>query len=267
MTRYFVETNVLLALTFHHDRWHREVQPLYKHNRLYTSEFVIYEYCNRDKDNGDPLYVPDTADLKTDVTATKGKYGKLLDDLQENIENNLPLYHRQIDILQTEGLTIEKVIDTFMEHFEFRNQAEPYIQSFFQEYFATREVTTRTAKKAANKLNEDLRKRAQETKKELMEEVYIIESVYDKMNDEREKLDEFVGIVGYDEYGLTKYDAQWLLDAIHLCQEGVLSALVTGDKDDVVQFQDEIQSLFDISVLYTKEDVYTDDLNEVEATD
>jgi predicted nucleic acid-binding protein len=257
MTRYFVDTNILLSLTFHHDRWHHEAKPLHKHNRLYTSEVVIYEYCNIGR--GDAPVVKDPADLRSDPRAEDGNYASILADLQENIENNIPFYHQQIDILRIDGLTFEKVVEAFIEQFEFRKQAEEYIWRFFEEYFSTRELTARTAKKAASKLNEDLRKRARQNKQELMDEVAIVESVYDEMTRAREQLEEFVGI-GPCRNQIPEDDLLWLLDAIHLCQEGVLTSLVTGDKKDVVKFQDEIQSLFDISVLYTIEEVYTDEL-------
>ena len=81
MTRYFVDTNVLAGLSYTHDRWHRDVKLLFEHNTLYTSEFVIFEYCNQKRT--DPSVVPDPTELATDPSADWGKYrhiGKKLED-------------------------------------------------------------------------------------------------------------------------------------------------------------------------------------------
>jgi hypothetical protein len=253
MTRYFVETNMLAGLTYTHDRWHRDVKPLYQNNTLYTSEFVIYEYCNQRRQ--DPSIVSDPSKLSADPDAEDGKYrhiGKILED-------RVPFFDKQIRRLQREGMTVEKVVDAFIDHFEIREQAEPQIRSYFQDYFSTRELTDRNARRAVQDLRDLILWAAERNKDILMEKVKIQKSAYDQMDTEREVIEEETGL---GEWGMSREDLQWVLDAIHVMQQGMLDRFVTGDKNDVAQFKHTLTKEFDIAVLYATEEFYSDDLVE-----
>jgi len=253
MTRYFVETNVLAGLTYTHDRWHRDVKPLYQNNTLYTSEYVIYEYCNQRRH--DPSIVSDPSELSADPDAENGKYrhiGKILED-------RIPFFDKQIRQLQREGMTVEKVVDAFIDHFEIREQAEPQIRSYFQDYFSTRELTDRNARRAVQDLRDLILWAAERNKDILMEKVKIRRSAYDQMVAEREIIEEEIGL---GEWGMSREDLQWVLDAIHVMQQGELDRFVTGDKSDVAYFKHTLTNEFGISVLYATEEFYSDDLVE-----
>jgi hypothetical protein len=253
MTRYFVETNVLAGLTYTHDRWHRDVKPLYQNNTLYTSEYVIYEFCNQSRQN--PSVVNDPSKLSVDPDADDGKYrhlGKILED-------RVPFFDKQIRQLQREGMTVEKVVDAFVDHFEIREQAEPQICSYFQDYFSTRELTDRNARRAVQDLRDLILWAAERNKSILMDKVKIRESVYDQMEVEREIIEEEIGIA---EWEMSREDMQWVLDAIHMKQQGVLDRFVTCDKNDVAQFKNTLTTEFGISVLYATEEFYSDGLVE-----
>ena len=253
MTRYFIETNVLAGLTYTHDRWHREVKPLYQNNTLYTSEYVIYEYCNQRRH--DPSIVSDPSKLSADPDAENGKYrhiGKILED-------RIPFFDKQIRQLQREGMTVEKVVDAFIDHFEIREQAEPQIRSYFQDYFSTRELTDRNARRAVQDLRDLILWAAEKNKDILMEKVKIRRSAYDQMVAEREIIKEEIGL---GEWGMSREDLQWVLDAIHVMQQGELDRFVTGDKSDVAYFKHTLTNEFGISVLYATKEFYSDDLVE-----
>jgi hypothetical protein len=220
---------------------------------LYTSEYVIYEYCNQRRH--DPSIVSDPSELSADPDAENGKYrhiGKILED-------RVPFFDKQIRQLQREGMTVEKVVDAFIDHFEIREQAEPQIRSYFQDYFSTRELTDRNARRAVQDLRDLILWAAERNKDILMEKVKIRRSAYDQMVAEREIIEEEIGL---GEWGMSREDLQWVLDAIHVMQQGELDRFVTGDKSDVAYFKHTLTKEFGISVLYATEEFYSDDLVE-----
>jgi len=184
MTRYFVDTNVLIGLTFSHDRWAIEAERILNgQNTLFTSEFVIYEYCSRQQ--GSPRIVPDPAQLRVEPDDESGVFGTVLEEFQENVENNIPMYNREIDLQRYDGLTFERILAIF----------------------------------------------------------------FDNIDEEH---------IGIHEYWIPPVDSQWLLDAIGLAERGVLQNVVTGDKKDIVHHQQQLTSLFDISILYLLDEFHTD---------
>lgn len=51
MARYLVDTSGLVGMSFLHDSWYRQAKRVYDtRNDIVLSEFVLYEYCNRDRD-------------------------------------------------------------------------------------------------------------------------------------------------------------------------------------------------------------------------
>jgi len=122
MPRYFVDTNCLLGMTFFHDRWYRDVKPLYENNRLYASEAVLWEYCNRG--DGDPRMPEDPSETEITTDAEEGKY----DDIRSDLKKKLPKFDREIKRLAIEGLTLEGVIEAVVDHFEIREQAEKQVR-------------------------------------------------------------------------------------------------------------------------------------------
>lgn len=252
MTRYFVETNVLAGLTYPHDRWHRDVRPLYEHNTLYTSQFVLYEYCNQRRT--DPSVVADPNDLRTDPDGEWGKYRHL----EKKLEDKIPFFDKRIRELARSGLSLADVIEAYLDHFEIREQAEPQVRQMIRDYFVSRDVTARNARRCVQSIRDDILLEARQKRAELVENVHIMDSVYDRMETERQWIDDHIGI---GPYGVSEEDLQWVLDAVYLKQQGVLSALVTGDKNDVAQFKNELHDLFGLSVLYASEEFYTDTLS------
>lgn len=254
MTRYFIDTNVLVGLTFLHDRWTSEVERiLLGDNTLYTSEFVIYEYCSRKPDS--PSVVPDPSDIEVSSNDSHGVYGRVLKTFEENVEENIPLYNRDIDYHHYDGLSLNKIVEIFFDHIEVREQAKPHFVRHFQEYFSSRKATPRNAKRCVEDLRDRFLHDAQKRKDLLMDSVYVRPSTYHEQERPRERIEEHIGI---NQWGMPIEDVQWFLDAVGLCQQGVVKRIVTGDKKDVVQHQQQLTSLFDVSVLYILDEFHTD---------
>ena len=253
MTRYFVDTNVLIGLTFSHDRWAVEAERILNgHNTLFTSEFVIYEYCSRQR--GAPRVVPNPDHLQVDPDDTCGVFGTVLEDFQENVENNIPMYNREIDLRRYDGLSFEGILEIFFDNIEVRSQAKPHFVRHFQNYFSSRAVTPRNAKRCVEDLRDRVLHDARERKNALMDAVHVTSSTYNDQERARDLVEEHIGI---RETRIPPVDSQWLLDAIGLAERSVLQRVVTGDKKDVIRYQQQLTSLFDISVLYILDEFHT----------
>lgn len=258
MTRYFLDTNIIVALTFSHDRWSAEAERLlHGQNTLFASEFIVYEYCARKR--GDPSIVSNPQRLSVDPQAEHGVFGAVLNSFRENVERNIPMYDREIDLQRYEGLSFEKILTVFFDNIEVRRQAKPYFVRYFQEYFASREVTPRNAKRCVAKLRDRVLYDAKQRKAALVDSIKLMPSTYDKRKIARRMMDTQVGI-GAAKSQISAVDAQWLLDAIGLAERGVVDHIVTADKGDVVQHQQQLNSLFNVSVLYILDEFHNDEM-------
>lgn len=256
MGRYFVDTSCLLGLVFLHDRWHRDINPIVEQgNQIYASNFVLYEFCSRE--SGEYSWYDDSSEFSVDIDKKSGKFGYIRNDLLRE----LPKFNRELDKVDQESLDIDSLIRIFMDHFEVRKQARPQITDWFEEYFESREFSHRTAKKSVSDLIDHILVNAEQRKEEILDEMKIVPSKYDSLDDEKRKLDAQIGITYQpDQSGIHIEDANVLLDAISLCKEGEASKFVTGDKKHFIRFQEEIKELFDVSVLYIKDDFETVEL-------
>jgi hypothetical protein len=221
-------------------------------NTLYTSEFVIYEYCSRPQ--GAPRVVPDPDDLQVNTDGTCGVFGTVLDEFQESVEENIPMYNREIDLRRYDGLSFEGVLEIFFDNIEVRSQAKPHFVRHFQDYFSSHEVTPRNAKRCVEDLRDRVLHDAKERKDALMDVVNITPSTYHEQERARHLLEEHIGI---RETRIPQVDSQWLLDAIGLVEQGVLHHVVTGDKKDIVHHQQQLISMFDLSILYILDEFHT----------
>ena len=87
-----------------------------------------------------------------------------------------------------------------------------------------------------------------------MNAVHVMSSTYDDQARARGLVKEHIGI---RESRVPPVDSQWLLDAIGLAERDVLHRVVTGDKKDIVRYQQQLTSLFDVSILYILDEFHT----------
>jgi len=179
---------------------------------------------------------------------TGGVFGTVLEDFQENVEDNIPMYNREIDLQRYDGLSFERILEIFFDNIEVRSQAKPHFVRHFQNYFSSREITPRNAKRCVEDLRDRVLHDAKERKDALMDAVHIMSSTYDDQERARGLVQEHIGI---RESRIPPVDSQWwLLDAIGLAERDMLQRVVTGDKKDIVRYQQQLASLFDVSILY-----------------
>lgn len=246
MPRYFIDTNCLLGLTFFHDRWYRDVKPLYENNRLYISEAVLHEYCNRG--DGDPP-MPDNPSSEAITTdAEAGKYA----DIRTDLEQKLPDFDREIKRLTLEGLTIEGVIETVIDHFEIREQAEAQVEEFIRDYFEDRALVERQAKAAVRKLVDRILYTSEKNKDALLSELRLTDSHYHTMQETREDIE-------YATDGwIQEADFCILLDGIKLAQSAGVERMVTGDAG-YLHAEEVTASRYGLALVWAENEFYTDD--------
>jgi hypothetical protein len=87
-----------------------------------------------------------------------------------------------------------------------------------------------------------------------MDAVHVMSSTFDDQERARGLVKEHIGI---RESRIPPVDSQWLLDAIGLAERDVLHRVVTGDKKDIVRYQQQLTSLFDVSILYILDEFHT----------
>jgi len=76
MSRYFIDTGVLVGATFLHDAWYEESKRILNSgNTFYVNRAVIFEYCNSTRKN---LLKNTDVDWETD----KGKFGEILNSIR-----------------------------------------------------------------------------------------------------------------------------------------------------------------------------------------
>jgi len=247
MPRYFIDTNCLVGLTFFHDRWYHDVKPLYENNRLYASEAVLYEYCNRD--SGDPSMPDDPSNFDISRDAVAGKYS----DIRDELEKKLPRFHREIRRLAMDGLTLEGVVDAVVDHFEIREQAEPQIEAFLEEYFEERALIERQVKTAVRDLVDRILYTSKENKESLLSQLTLVDSKYHEMEQTRETIE-------YETDGwIQEADFCILLDAVRLAQAGTLGKFVSGDSG-LLHAEEVTVNRYDLSLIWAENEFYTDDL-------
>ncbi|WP_241431966.1 hypothetical protein [Natrialba chahannaoensis] len=196
----------------------------------------------------------DPDQLQVDPDETDGVFGTVLEDFQANVEDNIPMYNREIDLQRYDGLSFERILEIFFDNIEVRSQAKPHFVQHFQNYFSSREITPRNAKRCVEDLRDRVLHDAKERKDALMDAVHVMSSTYDDQERARGLVKEHIGI---RESRIPPVDSQWLLDAIGLAERDVLQRVVTGDKKDIVRYQQQLTSLFDVSVLYILDEFHT----------
>jgi len=80
-------------------------------------------------------------------------FGTVLEDFQENVEDNIPMYNREIDLQRYDGLSFERILEIFFDNIEVRSQAKPHFVRHFQNYFSSRKSPREMRKRCV----EDLR--------------------------------------------------------------------------------------------------------------
>ena len=220
MSRYFLDTGVVIGFTFLHDMWRTEAEEVFdSDNSFYVSEAVVYEYCNRTDDN----YLEDT---DVDWETEEGRFGEII----EVAEASKMTFDMKIDTYRDAELDVETLVDDFISVTQINDEVDPekieeYIRPKIREFIIDelegREITTSVAREIAEVLYSTIIDGGRRIREDIRARVTQRSAPMDEREHYREKVNRFIN--GY-------IDTVILSDAGHLQDRGVLTNLITSDK-------------------------------------
>ncbi|ELZ32867.1 hypothetical protein [Halorubrum tebenquichense] len=245
MARYFLDTGVLVGLTFLHDLWHDDAERLYDtDNGLYTSRAVVYEYCN----NSNSSKLEDTV---VDWDTDDGLFGATLAKVRA-AQMNLNL---RIDGYDDDELDIETLVEAFLEETDvmssikpqrlIEEHIEPNIRNELENTLTGEEVTRESGRRTLDSLCDTVINEAHETRQDLQNRLTQGPSGALSKSERRQRL----GFVdGY-------MDKVILSDAAYQNDRNIVSKVVTADKSDMYGYHERISAELGIQVIYIKDEL------------
>lgn len=233
----FVDTNVLLGLTFYSDRWFREARPAFDNNhQIHASELVVFEYCSSPKPFRNPPESPDAMDI--DWSYNQGLVGRIRSRLSKPYRE----YRGTIRQLADDELTLERGIDEFLRVFEIREQAAPQIRAEFEREFETKTVTRQYICEFASDLIDKILRASVVVKEALSKRVKVHNSEYHVADRDRRKWKL------YPDSPADEPDLSIIIDGTQVLRENGVSTVLSGDSD-ILALQEIANEYFGFSIL------------------
>lgn len=233
----FVDTNVLLGLTFYSDRWYREARPAYTNgHEIHTSDLVVYEYCCSPHPFREPPDNPDKLDI--DWSLDQGLVGRIRSRLSKPYRD----YRGTVRRLDDEQLTLDHVIQEFIESFEIREQAEPQIRQEFEAEFSEKAVTRQYVNEFVSELIDRILHAATVMKQKLGDQVNVHDSEYHTANGVKRRWKDF------PENPPCEPDLSIIVDATQVINTNGVNTVLSGDSD-ILAVQEIANSYFGFSIL------------------
>lgn len=244
MARYFLDTGVLVGLSFLHDLWSDEAERLFANdNSLYISRTVIYEYCNSTANNS-----PESADV--DWETEEGVFGDKLSKVRV-AQMNLDLKYRGVD---DEELTLDTLVDDFVSETGIDREVfpkelieeriRPNIRAFLKDEIDNREITCEVARETMDALCDTIQTQARDARETILERV----TEYPESDLNQEKFFSVLGFV--DGYG----DKLILSTVANLNEKNVLKKIVSADKSHMYGNRDRLKAVLGIHVVFVKDE-------------
>ena len=233
----FVDTNVLLGLTFYSDRWFREARPAYDNgHKIHASDLVVYEYCCSPEPFSDPPENPGELDI--DWSRDQGLVGRIRDRLSKPYRE----YRGEIRHSTREDLTLEDAIQKFIDIFAIREQAEPQVRQEFETEFADKAITRQYITEFVSELIDRILQAAEVMKQKLELRVQTHNSVYHEAEEVKQKWDDF------PKNTPDEPDLSIVIDATRVIEENSVNTLLSGDSD-ILALQEIANEYFGFSIL------------------
>lgn len=244
MTRYFLDTGPMLGVTFLHDLWRDESERLFDtDNTLYTSDAVLYEYCNYDGSNN-----LETADI--DLESEGGRFGQILSKVR--------LAQRSLDIkLQSyddEELDLETLTDEFIEETGLDNEIKPEdlidkrikpnVGEYLVEKIDGREITKEVAREAMDDLCDEIETKARNMQAMIDRRVKQAPEREDNWVEKKKRL-HFVD---------DRIDKVILCDAANMREMNQLSRVVTTDNNHMYSNRERIDVILGLTIVFIKDE-------------
>lgn len=247
MTRYFLDTGVLVGLTFLHDLWRDDAERIFDtDNGLSTSRAVVYEYCNSTRSNK-------LEDAVVDWETEAGLYGAKRSKVRA-AQMNLNI---RFDSYDDEELDLDTLVDVFVEELDVEENVKPpelieeyirpNIRSFLVEEVDGEEITKSVARKALDALCDTILEEA-EGKRDMIRNRITEGPSSEWGKDERNRRLGFVD--GY-------VDKVILSDAEYQRDLSLVEKVITSDKSHLYGNRERIKAVLGLPVVYIK-DEYAD---------
>lgn len=244
MARYFLDTGVLVGLSFFHDLWSDEAESLFAtDNSLYTSRTVIYEYCNSTANNS-----LDSTDV--DWATEKGVFGDKLSKVRV-AQMNLDLKYQGV---ADEELTLDTLVDDFVSETGIDREVfpkglieeriRPSIRVFLENEIDDQEITCEVARETIDALCDTIQTQARDARETIFERVTEYpESDLDQ--------DRFLPALEFvDGYG----DKLILSTVANLNKKNILEKIVSADKSHMYGNRDRLKATLGIHVVFIKDE-------------
>jgi len=222
--RYYLDTNCLTGYTFFQDWWHSDANRLFdSDNELYIGDTVLFEYCNRPVTVDDIEYEWERSELSWNED--KGNFKSKMAELRDS------RFLFEDAIFDRNDLDLETAVDLFVDAYHIKPSSKPTIRLYFEEKLdqLDLEVTVENVRKIQKLLVEDLQDYAWERKDELRKRVNLGPERDDIPDSRVSTLHRTLS---------DDMDIEVVCDASYMCDEGLLTRMVTGDKGDSLRDED-----------------------------
>ena len=245
MARYFLDTGVLVGLTFLHDGWRTEAERVFdSENTLYVNCIVIFEYCNRETGKS-------REETSVNWESNNGVFGRILSKArlaQWNVETRL-------ESLSGDDLYLDNLVEVFLEEagvYDGENDEElieeyirPRIREFLLEIIDARPVTRSVAMEAMMALCSEVVDGAHNKRDQIRDRVR-------ERNVEPDKRD---GYVDQLDYIHGRDDTDILASVAHLEDANVLKKIISTDNSHMYSNRRRIKADLGVTVLYIKDEL------------
>lgn len=275
MTKYLLDTGVILGYTFLHDMWRAESETVFDSgNALYIDRVVLFEYCNNTDENS-------LKEANVDWETEEGRFGEII-QFAEGIE---PILDMALESYGEDELTIEVVIDEFISVADIdddidKEKREEYIRPTLKEFIRDEldgddltpsnvtEVTTAlfaTIVDGGRKRRDEIKDRVgYRVVPEEKREPYVSRLIETMIRDDDEQV-EYINNADTDLYpdqnsiemGRKTRDRDTLIlaDLAHLNDKGVVGTMITNDKNHIYRKHNRIDAAVGINIQYIKDEV------------
>jgi hypothetical protein len=144
--------------------------------------------------------------------------------------------------MSDEELTLETVVQEFIDIFEIRKQAEPQIRGEFENEFADKTITRQYVNEFASELIDKILRASDVMKQKLAELVEVHGSKYHVAVEEKRKWKEF------PEKSPCEPDLSIIVDATQVIKGNSVNTVLSGDSD-ILALQEIANSYFGFSIL------------------
>ena len=245
MTRYFLDTGVVLGFTFLHDAWRTEAEEVFdSDNSLYVNEVVLFEYCNND----DGISVEDA---EIDWETEEGRFG----DIISFAEATKMTFDMKIDAYDDAELDISTLVDRFIDIAQIEDDVDeelieeyirPRLTEFVKGELGDKDLTAAIARDIGDVLFDTIIDGGRRKREEIKERVTIVNATNENRECYYSRIDHFID--GHR-------DTLILADVACLQDSGVLRKIITTDGNHMCSNRERLKSSIAVDIQHVKDAV------------